>query len=65
MDRVFIVKLESYDGRDTFLHCGNDTQDFLFAVGINNAGEAEILDSGYRSYEEAADAWPHAVARAR
>jgi len=61
MDRKVIVKLESFEGRDTFLHCGDDHQNFLFCiVGINNDGTAEVLDSAYRSYEEAAAGWPEA-----
>ncbi|MBX3403998.1 MAG: hypothetical protein KF699_11370 [Phycisphaeraceae bacterium] len=58
----FIVRIESFDGRDTFLHCGNGEQDHLFAVvGVDADGRAEIVDSAYRSYEEAAAAWPEAA----
>jgi len=61
MGQHFIVKIESFDGRDTFLHCGNDDQDFLYAVvSVGADGRAEIVDSAYRSYEEAAEAWPEA-----
>lgn len=57
MSRNFIVKIESFDGRDTFLHCGNDEQDFLYAVvNVDEMGRAEVVDSAYRSYEEAAEA---------
>jgi len=65
MKRTFIVKIESFDGRDCFLHCGNDEQDFLYAVvSVDADGSAEIVDSAYRTYEEAAEAWPEAVASA-
>ncbi len=65
MGRTVIVKIESFDGRDTFLHCGDDDQDFLFAViSVDAKGQAEVVDSAYRSYEEAAEAWPEAVASA-
>lgn len=58
MTRLGIVKIESFDGRDSYVHVGDDHQDYLFAVvGLNDDGHAEILDSAYRSYEEAARAW--------
>jgi hypothetical protein len=60
--RHFIVKIESFDGRDTYLHCGDDNQDYLFAVvSVDADGRAEIVDSAYRSYEEAAATWPEAA----
>jgi hypothetical protein len=56
-----IIRIESFEGRDTFIRCGDDHQDFLFAVvAVNEPGHAEIVDSGYRSYDEAAQAWPEA-----
>ena len=62
----FIVKIESFDGRDTFLHCGTDEQYHLFAVvSVDADGRAEIVDSAYRNYEEAAAAWPEAAVRTR
>lgn len=64
MGQHFIVKIEGFDGRDTFLHCGNDEQGYLFAVvSVRADGRAEVVDSAYRSYEEAAAAWPEAKAR--
>jgi len=58
----FIVKIESFEGSDTFVRCGDDEQDFLFAVvGVDDLGRAEILDGGYRSHDEAAKAWPEAA----
>lgn len=62
MNRKFIIKIESFEGRDTYLQCGNDRQDHLFCiVGIGDDGDAGIVDSGYRSFNEAAQAWPDAV----
>ena len=59
MGSKYIVKIESYEGDDTFLNCGDDTQDFLFCVVSGEAdGHAEIIDNGYRTYEEASKAWP-------
>jgi len=59
----FIVKIESFEGHDTFLRCGNPSQDYLFAVTrVDNDGRAEIVDNGYRSFAEAAEAWPKAAA---
>lgn len=65
--RHFIVKIESFDGRDTFVHCGSgEEQDYLFAVvSVDADGRAEVVDSAYRSYEEAAAAWPEAGVRRR
>jgi len=58
----YIVKIESFVGKDTHLDCGNDRQDYLFCiVGIDDTGDAEILDNGYRSLAEAAKAWPEAL----
>jgi hypothetical protein len=59
--RLAIVRIESFDGDDTFLKCGNGIQDHLFAVVAFDAdGTAEIVDQGYRSYAEALTAWPEA-----
>lgn len=63
MGRNLIVRLDSYDGSDgTFLHCGNLTQDFMFAVvHLHRSGNAEIVDIGYRSVAEAIQVWPDAA----
>ena len=59
MAERFIVKLESYEGVDTFLRCGGAGQDYLYCVvGVDPDGQAEIVDNGYRSIEEALGAWP-------
>ena len=64
MTRHVIVKLESYEGDDTFVRCGDDRQDFLFTVvAIEDSGAAEIVDGGYRSFEEALESWPDAQLR--
>jgi hypothetical protein len=57
-----IVKLESYEGRDTFVHCGDSEQDYLYlVVAVYVDGTAEIVDSSYRTAKEANEAWPEAV----
>jgi len=56
----FIVRIESYEGRDTFLRCGDDDQDFLFAIAVVADGYLTIVDNGYRTQKEALDAWPEA-----
>ena len=62
MQRQFIVKLESFDGDDTYVRCGDDQQDYLFCViNVDAEGHAEVVDSGYRSFDEAAKAWPDAT----
>lgn len=62
MATLHIVMIDSYDGDDTYLHCGNDTQGHLFCiVRVDSNGEAEIVDNGYRTCEEAHDAWPDAT----
>lgn len=65
MDRQFIVKIESFEGnRDTYIRCGDDRQDYLYCiVTIDDDGSAEIVDNGYRSFHEAAEAWPEATTR--
>ena len=62
--RTAVVKLESYEGEDTFVRCGDDSQDYLFAiVRIDPDGSAEIMDSGYRTIDEALASWPEARPR--
>ncbi len=62
MEREYIIKIESFEGRDTYIQCGNDRQDYLFCiVSIGDDGDAEIVDSGYRSFSEAGRAWPDAI----
>jgi hypothetical protein len=57
-----IVKLESYEGDSTFIRCGDDQQDYMFLiVHVDPDGSADILDCGYRAYQEAAEAWPEAA----
>lgn len=59
--RCLILRIDSYEGDDTYIRCGDGEQDYLFAVvQLSAAGEAEIVDSGYRSFAEAARAWPEA-----
>lgn len=60
-NRHFIVRIESYEGRDTHISCGDDQHDYLYVVGCLDAeGNAEIVDCGYRTFDEAAQAWPEA-----
>ena len=62
MQRHFIVKLESFEGRDTYVRCGDDQQDHLHCViSIDDDGSAEIVDNDYRSFREATIAWPDAT----
>lgn len=63
----FILKIESFEGEDTHLRCGDDAemQDYLFCVvATNTDGTAEIVDSGYRSQTEARDAWKEEIRNA-
>ena len=56
------MKLESYDGDTTFIRCGDEQQDYMFiVVHLDADGSADIVDCGYRSYQEAAEAWPEAA----
>jgi len=62
MKNLFIVKIESFEGADTYIRCGDDQQDYLFCViSVDAGGHAEIVDSAYRSFAEAAEAWPEAA----
>jgi len=57
--KYFVVKINSYDGADTYLSCGSENQDFVFAViALEDDGGAWIVDNGYRSRAEAELAWP-------
>ena len=63
-DRYFILRIDSYEGRDTHICCGDDERDFVYVVGSLDAnGNADIVDCCYRSLEEAAQAWPEAMPR--
>jgi hypothetical protein len=60
--RCVVVKLKSYEGEDTYLRCGNDRQNHLYAiVAVDPDGTAEIVDSSYRTRGEALEAWPEAA----
>jgi len=59
-----IVLIESFQGEDTYLECGDDelTRNYLYCiVEVGPDGIAGIADNAYRSVDEAARAWPHAV----
>lgn len=59
--RLVVVKLESFEGSDTFLRCGNEFQEHLFTViSVHPDGSAEVVDSAYRTFAEAIAAWPEA-----
>lgn len=61
MKRYFVLRIDSFEGDDTFLRCGNESQDFLYAVVLlTEKGQLEIVDSAYRSVDEAIEAWPEA-----
>lgn len=61
--RLIIVRIESYEGADTFLRCGTELQDHLFAiVAVEPSGRAELVDCGYRTRDEAARSWDLPVA---
>jgi hypothetical protein len=61
MHRYFILRIDTFEGRDSYITCGDDQKDFIYVVGSLDAkGNAEILDCGYRSFDEAAQAWPEA-----
>ncbi len=55
----YLLRLESFEGADTLLHCGNAKQDFLYCIVTHSKkGELEIIDNGYRTKKEALAAWP-------
>ena len=65
MGKPLIVKLKSYVGEDTYLHCGGyfgkerKRKDYLYMVVDSRTGEE--LDIGYRSKLEARKYWPDAI----
>ena len=62
--QYFITKIESYEGEDTFIRCGDDEHDFVYVVvSLDGTGSANVVDAGYRSREEAEQAWPEAKLR--
>lgn len=61
MKNYYIIKIESYEGSDTSILCENGDGDYIFAVVVvDDEGNAEIVDNGYRSCDEAEMAWPEA-----
>jgi hypothetical protein len=62
--RHVIIKIESYEGEDTFVRCGDENQTHLFAiVAVDPDGSADLVDSSYRTRKEAMAAWPEAAPR--
>lgn len=56
----YVVRLDSFEGEDTYLRCGDDVQDHLFCIIVVTPEGAEVVDSAYRSIAEAKAAWPEA-----
>jgi hypothetical protein len=59
----YILPIDAYDGDTTSveLFSGGEVVEQLFCiVGVSATG-ASILDSGYRSREEAKEAWPDSI----
>lgn len=61
--RYFIVKLETFEGRDTACYVLG-TDPMWIVVAASPTRGASIVDWGYRSLQEAGTAWPEAVAPA-
>ena len=61
--KYYILALESLDGEDCMIYLEADgvATEFLFCVVLIGPEGAEIIDSGYRSLNEARSAWPEAV----
>lgn len=72
-DRTYvIIKIESYQGEETYLSCGRvedyrspfdeiDKDAHLYAVvAIDQFKQAEVVDCGYTSFEDALEHWPEA-----
>lgn len=58
--RYYVVKLATFEGEDTaFYLLGADPMWIVITAGPTGAS---IVDCGYRSLEEAREAWPEAVA---
>jgi len=61
MRDLFILMIESFEGDRAYVRCGDGVQDHLFCVvKVYPEGHAQIVDSGYRTYSEAVEAWPEA-----
>jgi len=64
MTKYAVLRIDSYEGDDTHIRCGNGQQDFLYAVvRIEDSGVIEIIDGGYLSFAEAVNAWPNAAGK--
>jgi len=58
----YIVEIECFDGGDTSLWVDTPTGVMYVVIAIGDDDTAEVVDYGYRSREEAAKAWPDAIA---
>lgn len=54
--KFHILKLESFVGKDTYLHC---------VIATRPDGTAEVTDSGYRTEAEVRKAWGDVLPRRR
>jgi len=56
----YVLKIESFEGEHVSVHVENGKQNNIYCVISLDENGAEIVDSGYRSEQEARAAWPEA-----
>jgi hypothetical protein len=59
--KFYILKLESYFGEYSSLHCESEGNDFMYCICLVNDNKAIMIDYGYKSLEQAQSIWPEAI----
>ena len=53
----FILYLESYEGKSSYLYCEANGKNYMYTVLLVNGNHTEILDYGYDSLESLLEIW--------
>ncbi len=59
--KYYILKLESYCGEYSSLQCDSEGNDCMYCICLIVDNRAEIIDYGYKSFEQAQSTWPEAI----
>ena len=59
--RHYLVRVDEFEGEDTAIEITNPRDPFLYCVAVESSDEPGVLvfvDFGYRTADEARQAWP-------
>ena len=57
MKKYYILRIDSYSGKQSFLLCNSGSENFMYAVLLVDEENAEIIDMGYSSKAKLVEAW--------